>query len=117
MSTTTDEIFENENEEVQEPRKLDVLLALETYQGMTDEEIQMVLDYKIDQAVASRKTLAEIAAINAKSEQCIADNQASAQAAQDMIQSLVEREFPMVPLMEPSTSKPTLLVRQRSIGA
>lgn len=112
MSTTTDETITNENlenEEPQEPRDINVLLALGTYQGMTDAEIELVLNYKIDQAVTSRETLANIAAITAKQEQCIADNQASAQALLVMVQSLVNREFPMVPLMEPRRFEPTTI--------
>ena len=93
----------NENDAPQSPRDINVLLALETYQGMTDEEITLLLNYKINQAVTSRETLANITAINAKQEQCIADNLASAQAVQAMVQSLLEREFPTVPLMTPAT--------------
>lgn len=102
MSTTTNEILDNE-----EPRNINVLLALDTYQGMTDEEIEILINYKIDLAVTSRETLANIAAVIARQEQCIADNQASAQAMHDMVQSLLEMEFPTVPLMEPKRFQPT----------
>lgn len=112
MSTTTDETITNEIPEYEEPkeiRDINVLLALDTYQGMTDSEIELVLNYRIDQAVTSRETLANIAAITAKQEQCIADNQASAQAVLDMVQSLVSREFPTVPLMKPKRFEPTTI--------
>lgn len=106
MCTTTNEIDLPENE-TQEPRDINVLLALETYQGMTDAEIEILLNYKINQAVTSRETLANITAITAKQEQCIADNRASAQAMLDMVQSLVDREFPTVPPMEPRQFQPS----------
>lgn len=97
--------------ETQEPRDINALLALDTYQGMTDAEIDMVLQYRIDRAVTSREVLAKMEAENARMEQCIADNRASAKRALDMVQSLVEREFPTVPVGEPLTVSP------RSIGA
>lgn len=110
MCTTIDNNANAENannEEVQVPRKIDELLALDTYQGMTDDEIELILNYRIDKAVTSRETLANIAAITAKQEQCIADNLASAQAMQSMVESLVEREFPTVPLIEPKRFQPS----------
>ena len=41
---------ENENQ-VQEPRPLGTLLSLDTYQGMTDEEIHTIIRYKIQEAL------------------------------------------------------------------
>jgi hypothetical protein len=41
---------ENENQ-AQEPRPLGTLLSLETYQGMTDAEIEMIISYKITDAL------------------------------------------------------------------
>lgn len=35
------------------PRDINVLLALDTYQGMTDEEIDMIIDYKVEVGVKS----------------------------------------------------------------
>ena len=51
---------ENENQ-VQEPRPLGTLLSLETYQGMTDEEIEMIISYKITDALntANLQAMAE----------------------------------------------------------
>lgn len=40
-----------------EPRPISTLLTLETYQGMTDEEINMVIDYKIERAINSQEML------------------------------------------------------------
>lgn len=37
------------------PRDINVLLNLGTFQGMTDEEIQLVIDYKIKYALSEQK--------------------------------------------------------------
>lgn len=105
MCTTTNETTTSE-ETTQEPRDINVLLSLETYQGMTDAEIDLVLNYKIDRALSDRELLAKIAAITNKQEQCIADNLASAQAARDMLQSIIDRTFPTVPIEEPLRFSP-----------
>lgn len=104
MSTTTDEIIEPEV--AQEPRNINVLLSLDTYQGMSDEEIESVLNYRVDRAVSSRETLARIAAITAREEQVIADNAASAAAARSVIESMVRREFPEIRIEEPQRFVP-----------
>ena len=96
--------------EVNEPRDINILLALETYQGMTDEEIESIISYKVNAAVSDRELLARITAITQKSEQCIADNRASAQRALDMIESIVRTQLPTVPIGTPETVVP------RSIG-
>ena len=44
---TTDNIVEIK-------RDINVLLSLDTYQGMTDEEIQSIIDYKVERAVRER---------------------------------------------------------------
>lgn len=99
MSTTTDE----------RPRTLDKLLALDTYQGMTDAEIDIILDYKIKQAVTEREVLARIELQIQTSEQIIADNRRSAQEAHDMLQSIIEAEFPKVKPLEPKRFEPRSL--------
>ena len=43
---------ENENQ-VQEPRPLGTLLSLDTYQGMTDLEIDTIISYKIQEALTT----------------------------------------------------------------
>lgn len=43
---------ENENQ-AQEPRPLGTLLSLETYQGMTDMEIDTIISYKIQEALTT----------------------------------------------------------------
>ncbi len=102
MSTTT---------EANEPRDINVLLALDTYQGMTDAEIDLILNYKVNAAVNSQEMQAKVAAFNQQSSQCVADNRAAAQRALDMIESIVRTQLPTVPIGEPQTVSP------RSIGA
>ena len=96
---TTDE---NETqEETQEPRNINVLLELDTYQGMTDEEIDILLNYKIDHEITQRELAILAAAEATRAEQCIADNRASAARALDMIQSIIESTFPTVAPVQP----------------
>lgn len=103
MCTQTDSNIQNENIESSEPRNINVLLALETYQGMTDVEIELVLNYKVQQALTSQEILLKTAAETTRMEQCIADNQASSQRALDLIESLIGKEFPTLPVEQPRT--------------
>jgi hypothetical protein len=86
MCTTTDE----------KTRTIDELLALDTYQGMSDAEIDSILKYKIDHALADRERLARMVAEINLTEQLLEDNRRSAQQAHDMLQSIIETEFPTV---------------------
>jgi hypothetical protein len=99
MCTTTDE----------KTRTIDELLALDTYQGMTDAEIETILDHKINQAVTEREVLARLTLQMQTSEQIIADNRRSAQEAHDMLQSIIEAEFPTVKPVEPKRFEPRSL--------
>lgn len=56
MTTETinnDSIETSEPTEIKEPRKLSILLSLDTYQGMTDEEIQSIIDFKVKESMMS----------------------------------------------------------------
>ena len=56
--TTNDTPITDTNETVVKPlppRDINVLLNLGTFQGMTDEEIQMVIDYKIKYALSEQE--------------------------------------------------------------
>ena len=72
-------------------RELNELLALKTYQGMSDEEIELVLNYKINQEVNHRFSQGKAAAIINGMEQLIIDNNASSAAARDVLQSIIGR--------------------------
>ena len=71
---------EGSGEETLEPRPLEILLKLETYQGMTDVEIQMVMDYMINDAYgrgvaeANTSAIAQSSKIMAESQLALADH-------------------------------------------
>lgn len=56
MPTNDTPIADTNNTEVKPlpPRDISILLNLGTFQGMTDEEIQMVIDYKIKYALSDK---------------------------------------------------------------
>ena len=56
MPTNDTPIADTNNAEVKPlpPRDISILLNLGTFQGMTDEEIQMVIDYKIKYALSDK---------------------------------------------------------------
>lgn len=55
MTTDTTATVEQVQLEEMKPRSLDVLLKLDTFQGMTDEEISAVVSYRETQAVLNAK--------------------------------------------------------------
>lgn len=57
MPTNDTPIADTNNTEVKPlpPRDINILLNLGTFQGMTDEEIQMVIDYKIKYALSEQE--------------------------------------------------------------
>lgn len=78
--------------DVTSERELSVLLALGTYQGMTDSEIERVIDFRVQQRVTDSINLADIenrsSALNELVEQEL-ENQRSLSA---MVQSLMSRK-------------------------
>lgn len=106
MCTTTETI--EETQEVVEPRDINVLLSLDTYQGMTDEEIDMVLNYKIQQAKTSQEMLALESTLITRMETELADNQASSDRALGMLQSIIDAEFPTVKNVQPQKFVPSV---------
>ena len=89
-----------------EPRNINVLLALETYQGMTDAEIEMVLDYRVKRALSSQELIAKTIAGIERMEQCIADNRVAAERAANVIESIVTRELTVLPIVQPNDFEP-----------
>lgn len=77
-------------------RDIDVLLALGTYQGMSDAEIDSVLDYKISVALASDEHAATMDAL--ESQQRIYGELLSdiAQQSQSMLESTLGTTIPWV---------------------
>lgn len=58
--TTTTET-ENTYSTTSKPRDIKELLTLTTYQGMTDDEIQLIIDYRVEQARTDEVLKAQIA--------------------------------------------------------
>lgn len=80
MATDIDTTVAEDTEQAEEtkPRSLDVLLKLDTFQGMTDEEISAVVSYRESQAV-----------LNAK----IEEMRAEAEAAQAAFKERMDRQL------------------------
>ena len=86
---------ENENEIIPVVRDLEVLLRLGTYQGMSDEEIDLLLDYKISNAVNDAVVQSQISAANYAATEVVARSTAASQQALDMLQSILNRPLPL----------------------
>lgn len=76
------------------PRDLSDLLELGTYQGMTDEEIDIVLDYLIGVEISKRESLAKFAALNAEMEGKIQAERDSCATMEAMLQSVIKKAIP-----------------------
>lgn len=77
--------------EATSPRTIGELLALDTYQDMTDEEIDMVINFKIKTEVMRRLSESDKALTTMSMEQQIADNAESCRMAHDALQSILNR--------------------------
>ena len=73
-------------------RDLNTLLNLGTYQGMTDEEIEIVINYKIEIKVRERIIEASKTVNTLKMEAILQQNIESSQRAMSMLQSIRERK-------------------------
>ena len=73
-------------------RELNELINLGTYQGMTDEEIERVIAFKVDMEVMRRVNNGTNAANTAKMETLIAEAEESRQQAMTVLQSIRERK-------------------------
>ena len=97
--TTEDnvEVVETEVIEPAPPRKLEELLVLDSYQDMSDEEIELVIDYKCKMAVAG-KALESIKSVENDARRAtdaildgIIDNAVKAQAK--LSENMSERQY------------------------
>jgi len=100
MSTTINE--EPTQGIVDFPRDINVLLSLNSYQGMTDEEINMILDYKIKQAISSREALAMIAAQTVRMNETIEIQKQSCANQDAMLESLIKNNIPTFEYVKPT---------------
>lgn len=91
------------------PRDINELLSLGTYQGMTDEEIEIVLNYKVQQAMIqediSTKNALEAQKLNALISRWEQDSQTS----YDMLESILNRNVAITPIVQAQTVQPTLI--------
>lgn len=84
------------------PRDINVLLSMNSYQGMTDEEIDMLLDYKIKQAVNSRETLAMITAQTVRMNEMVEVQLQSCKNQDAMLESLIKNNIPTFEYVKPT---------------
>jgi hypothetical protein len=73
-------------------RDLNTLLNLDTYQGMTDEEIELVINYKIESKVREQIIEASKTLNTLKMEAILQQNIESSQRAMSMLQSIRDRK-------------------------
>lgn len=85
-----------EGEIIELVRDIDVLLQLDTYQGMTDAEIQSIIDYKIAETQRNTIVNAELMQTVENSRAIAAARVESIQAANSVLQSMLEIDIPWV---------------------
>lgn len=76
-------------------REVSELLSLDTFQGMTDDEIQSIIDYKMRVAFDSALTSAIIAEHTEHLNNIAEDNRRNMETINDMVKSIVRRQVPM----------------------
>lgn len=77
-------------------RDINVLLSLDTYQGMTDEEIDSVIDYKIEQALNEESFSTSLSEIQATYQARRAASAAVAQDSATMLQYRLNQSIPYI---------------------
>lgn len=75
-------------------RDINVLLSLDTYQGMSDAEIESVLEFKIKEALDSDVQKARLSAIQEQANAQSVAYQSMADDAHDVLYSVLERTIP-----------------------
>lgn len=95
MTTNDTPIADTNNTEVKPlpPRDINILLNLGTFQGMTDEEIQMVIDYKIKYALSDQKIKLEQATYIEKMNSDIALSTQVANQANDIYKEILGKSL------------------------
>ena len=73
------------------PRDINELLRLGTYQGMTDEEVELIIECKVRWGVVEQMNGADRRMVNLQMEQMIADNRASCDNANSLLESIIGR--------------------------
>lgn len=77
------------------PRDINTLLALTTYQGMTDEEINMVIQYTINRATANLVSQASVAYDEGVSSAQIAQEKELVDYTKQLLSTLCSQPVPL----------------------
>lgn len=91
-------------------RSLSTLLNLDTYQGMSDEEIEMVFNFKLQHALTAQEILVNTELRIQRSEAMIQNARDASQRSYNMLKSIVETEFPDIEFEEPQRITPISIV-------
>lgn len=75
-------------EENVQPREIATLLALDTYQDMTDDEIELVIGWKVDDAVQRALASEELADKKAATEEMVSITRQNADNLASMVQAI-----------------------------
>ena len=81
-----------EETQTQEPRSINELLSLGTYQGMTDEEIDSIIDYKVQLETTNEINLADISNRTQALNELVAQELENHNALVAMVQSIMNRQ-------------------------
>lgn len=95
MPTNDTPIADTNNTEVKPlpPRDISILLDLKTFQGMTDEEIQMIIDYKIKYALSDKDIMLKQATYIEKMNSDIALSTQVANEANDIYKEILGKSL------------------------
>lgn len=84
-------------------RDIATLLSLSTYQGMSDEEIESLIDYHVKIALQSDEQKANILAIETVSQAQAAAYNAMAEDSHNVLKSVLSRQIPWATVSEDGT--------------
>lgn len=84
-------------------RDVATLLSLSTYQGMSDEEIESIIEYRVNLALQSDTQQASISSIETVSQAQAAAYRAMAEDSHNVLQSVLSRRIPWATVSEDGT--------------
>ena len=91
-----------------EPRSIDELLLLDTYQGMTDEEIDSIIEYQAQQKFYSLDHINKLAMEVERMNVSTAYHEAALQEIKSMVESMKDRAQVITPIREPEIFTPNI---------
>jgi hypothetical protein len=98
MTTDETQVDETQVEGQEKPRDVSVLLTLDTYQGMSDEEIDSVIRYKVNESLMSAENAAKMNTFTQVMNDVISQTETAAQMVQQQTEQIL------------ANCKPTLVV-------